>query len=94
MVNYRYVVNTFVRYDISCHQQNQESSLFERHLFSNVTKVMLLISYILLCVPINLCKIPGSIHLFKIREKLTPDQENWIWDVLEIDCKEVKVTLN
>ena len=49
-------------------------------------------------VPINLCKIIGSIHLFKIRGKLTPEnikfKKNWIWDVLEIDWKEVKMTLN
>ena len=48
-------------------------------------------------VPINLCKVAGSIHLFKIR-RLTPEyckiQENWIWDILEIDCKEVNMNLN
>ena len=59
---------------------------------------MLLISDIQLCVPVNLCKIAGSIYLFKIRGKLTQEnikfKTNWIWDVLEIDWKEVKVTLN
>ena len=49
-------------------------------------------------VPINLCKIAGSIHLFKIRGRLTPEnikfKKNWIWDVLEIDWKEVSMTLN
>ena len=34
----------------------------------------------------------------QIRGKLTPEsikfKKNWIWDVLEIDWKEVKVTLN
>ena len=49
-------------------------------------------------VPVNLCKIAGSIHLFRLRERLTPDcinfKRNWIWDVLEIDWKEVRVTLN
>ena len=44
----------------------KKSSLFGRHLFSNVTKVMLLISDMQLYVPLNLCKIAGSIHLFKI----------------------------
>ena len=72
--------------------------LFGGHLFCNVTKVMLLILDIQLYVPVNLCKIAGSIHLFKIRGKLTPEsikfKENWIWGVLEIDWKEVKVTLN
>ena len=76
----------------------RKSSLFEGHLLSNVTKVMLLISDIQSYVPVNLGKITGSIHLFKIRGKLTTEnikfKKNWIWDVLEIDQKEVKVTLN
>ena len=50
----------------------RKSSLFRGHLFSNLTKVMLLISDIQLYVPVNLCKIGGSIHLFQIRGKLTP----------------------
>ena len=74
-----------------------KSSLFGGHLFSHVTKVMLLISDIKLYVPVNLCKIAGSMHLFKIRGKLTPEsikfKKNWIWDVLEIDWKK-SVTLN
>ena len=40
----------------------------------------------------------NCIHLFKIRGKLTQEsikfKKNWIWDILEIYCKEVKVTLN
>ena len=39
-----------------------------------------------------------SIHLFKIRGRLTPEnikfKKNWIWNVLEIDWKEVSMTLN
>ena len=76
----------------------RKSSLFGGHIFSNVTKVMLLISDIQSYVPVNLCKIAGSIHLFKIRGKVAPEsikfRKNWIWDVLEIDWKKVKVTLN
>ena len=76
----------------------RKSSLFGGHLFSNVTKVMLLISDIQLYVPVNLCTIVGSIHLFKIWGKLIPEsikfKKTWIWDVLEIVWTEVKVTLN
>ena len=58
---------------------------------------MLFISNTQSYVPINLCKIAGSIHLFKIRGRLTPEnikfKKNWIWDVLEIDWKEVNMTL-
>ena len=43
----------------------RKSSLFGGHLFSNVTKVMLLISDIQLYVPVSLCKTAGSIHLLQ-----------------------------
>ena len=46
----------------------KKSSLFGGCLFSNVTKVMLFISNMQSYVPINLCKIAGSIHLFKKKE--------------------------
>ena len=40
----------------------------------------------------------GSIHLFKIMGTLTPEnvkvRQNLIWDIIEIDWKEVNVTLN
>ena len=48
--------------------------------------------------PIKLCKTAGSIHLFKITGMLKPENiklnKNYIWDTLEIDCKEVTVTFN
>ena len=76
----------------------RKSNLFRGHLFSNITKVMLCISDKQSNVLVNLCKIAGSIHLFRIRGRLTPEcinfKRNWIWDVLEIDWKEVRVTLN
>ena len=76
----------------------KKSNLFGGHVFSNITKVMLFTSNIQSYVPLNLCKITGSIHLFKIRGRLTPEdiklKKNWIWDILEIDWKEVKMTLN
>ena len=59
---------------------------------------MLFISNMQSYVPIKLCKIAGSIHLFKIRGRVTPEnikfKKNWIWDVLEIDWKEISMTLN
>ena len=76
----------------------KKSNLFGGCLFSNATKVKLFISNMQSYVHINLCKIAGSIHLFKIRGRLTPEnikfKKNWIWDVLEIDWKEVSMTLN
>ena len=76
----------------------RKSNLFRGHLFSNITKVMLFISDTQSYVPIDVCKIAGSIHLFRIRGRLIPEcikfKKNCIWDVLEIDWKEVRVTLN
>ena len=49
-------------------------------------------------VPIKLCKIAGSIHLYKIRGMLKPKNiklnKNYLWDTMEIDWKEVTMTFN
>ena len=49
-------------------------------------------------VPIKLCKTAGSIHLFKIRDTLKPENiklnKKYLWDMMEIDWKEVTVTFN
>ena len=66
-------------------------------LFLNVIKIMLFISDVQNYVPVKLCKTAGSIHLFKITGILTPDKvklNKHIWDILEIDWSEIKVTFN
>ena len=67
-------------------------------LFSNNTKILLFISNTHSYVPIKLCRVPGSIHLLKIRGRLNPEhvklKKNWIWDVLEIDWSDISITLN
>ena len=67
-------------------------------MFSNVTKVMLFISNTKSYVPTELCRKAGSIHLFRIRGRLTIEnvkfRKNWIWDVLDIDWQDVSMTLN
>ena len=60
---------------------------------------MILISDIQYYVPIKLCKNAESIHLFKIIGMLKPKKniklnQNYIWDTLELDWKEVSVTFN
>ena len=59
---------------------------------------MLFISDVQYYLLIKLCKTAGSIHLFKLTGKLTPDKvqlkKHYIWDFLEVDWKEVKVTFN
>ena len=65
----------------------KKSSFFKGWLFSKVTKVMLFISNTRSYIPIKLCRIAGSIHLFRINGRLTIEivrfKRNWIWDVLE-----------
>ena len=59
---------------------------------------MLFISDIQYYVPVKLCKMPGSIHLFKISGKLMIDtvklNKHYIWNILEIDWNKVKVKFN
>ena len=59
---------------------------------------MLFISDVQYYVLVKLCKTAGGIHLFKIMGKLTPDKvklnKHFIWDILEIDWKEIKETFN
>ena len=49
-------------------------------------------------VPIDLSKIAGNVHLFKLTGALLLEninlKKNWIWNVLEIDWSDIHVTLN
>ena len=76
----------------------RKSSLFKGCLFSNNTKVLLFVSNTRSYIPVEMCRVAGSIHLFRIRGNLTPEKvklkKNWIWDVLEIDWLDVRMTLN
>ena len=76
----------------------RKSSLFKGHLFSNNIKILVFISNTHSHIPIKLCRVAGSIHLFRIRGRLNLEsvklKKNWIWDVLEIDRSNVSITLN
>ena len=66
--------------------------------YSNTIKIMIFFSNIKSYVPIKLCKTSGSIHLFKLmgninRENVTLHR-NTIWDILDIDWRNITVTLN
>ena len=69
--------------------------LFKGHLFSNAVKIMLFIPGAQYYVPVKSCRAAGSIHLFKITGKLTPEhiklERNILW---ELDWREVNMTLN
>ena len=76
----------------------RKSRIFKGHLFSNNTVILLFISNTHSYVPINLCRVARSLHLFRIRGRLNPEnvklKKNWIWDVLEIDWSDISITLN
>ena len=76
----------------------RKSCLFKGCLFSNITKIMLFILNTTNYVPIKLCRIAGSIHLVKIRGRLTIEnvrfKRNWTWDILEINWHNVGMILN
>ena len=76
----------------------RKSSFFKGHLFSNNTKILLFISNTHSYVPIKLCRVARSNHLFRIKGRLNPEnvklKKNWIWDVLEIDWSHTSIMLN
>ena len=59
---------------------------------------MLFFSDVKQYIPVKLCKIAGSIHLFQIYGQLTSDQitleRKYLWDNIKINWGEVFVTLN
>ena len=76
----------------------RKSKLCRGCTFSNAVKIMIFISGVQYYIPIKLCKTVGNIHLFKIIGTLKPENiklnQNYIWDTLEIDWKEVSVSFN
>ena len=76
----------------------RKSSFFKGCLFSNNTKILLFITNTHSYVPIKLCRVARSIHLFRIRGRLNLEsvklKKNWIWEVLEIDWSNINTTLN
>ena len=63
----------------------RKSSLFKGCLFSNNTKILLFVSNTHSYVPTKLCRVARSIHLFRIKGRLNPEnvklKKNWIWDM-------------
>ena len=54
----------------------RKSSFFKGCLFSNYTKILLFISNTHSYIPIKLCRVAGSFHLFRIRGRLHPENVN------------------
>ena len=76
----------------------RKSRFFKGCLFSYNTKILLFISNTHSYIRVKLCRVAGSIHLFRIKGRLNPEnvklKKNWIWDVLEIDWSNISITLN
>ena len=72
--------------------------IFRKYHYSNTIKIMLFISDIKSYVPIKLCKMSGSIHLFKLTGNINKENiklhKNTIWDIMEIDWRPVTITLS
>ena len=51
----------------------RKSSFLKGCLFSNNTKILLFISNTHLYIPIKLCKVATSVHLFRLRGRLNPE---------------------
>ena len=72
-------------------------SIFRKYRYSNTIKIMLFISDIKSYVPIKLCKMSSSIHLFKLTGNINKENiqlhKNPIWDIMEIDWRPVIITL-
>ena len=85
-----------IRFSYGHNPALQKTKLCKGHRFSNAVKIMLFISDVPNYIPIKLCKAAGSIHLFKIKGMLKAENinlnKNVIWDMLEIDWKDVTVT--
>ena len=86
------------RFNLICNFTAQKDKLCRGQLFSNIVKIILFISDIQYYIPVKLCKTTGSIHLFKITGRIMTDRvklnKHYIWEILEIDWSEVKVTFN
>ena len=84
------IIVTFLHY--------RKSRFCKGHRFSNVVKIMIIISDVQNYVPNKLCKTAGSIHVYKITAMLKAKNiklnKNYLWDTFKIDWEEVMVTFN
>ena len=66
--------------------------------FSNIVKILLFISDVQNYILIKLCKTSGSLHLFKMKGMLKPEDiklnKNYLWDTLEINWNGIKLSFN
>ena len=76
----------------------RKSKLCKGCMFPNTVKIMIFVSDVQYHVPIQLCKTAGGIHLFKSTGTFNSENvnlnQNYIWNSIEIDWREVNKTCN
>ena len=76
----------------------RRSKFCRGHRFSNVVKIVLLISDVQHYIPVKLTKTTGSPHLFKFTGTLNSEDiklnKNYLWDMLEINWDKIQLTFN
>ena len=76
----------------------RKSKFCRGYRFSNIVKKVLFISYVQHYILIKLCKTSGSLHLFKIKGTLKPEDiklnKNYLWDTLEINWNGINLSFN
>ena len=76
----------------------RKSKFCRGYRFSNVVKIVLFISDVQHNILIKLCKTSGSLHLFKIKGTLKPEDiklnKNYLWDTLEINWNGINLSIN
>ena len=76
----------------------KKSRIFQGQFFSNMVKKKLFLVDTESYVPLEVNKLAGNVHLFKLMKELSLDnvilKKNWIRDVLEVNWNNVCTTLN
>ena len=76
----------------------RKSKFCRGYRFSNIVKIVLFISDVQNYILIKICKTSGSLHLFKIKGMLKPEDikfnKNYLWDTLEINWNGIKLSFN
>ena len=76
----------------------RKSKLCRGYRFSNIVKIVLIISDVQHYIPIKFCKTSGSPHLFKITGTLKSEDirlnKNYLWDTLKINWDKIKLSFN
>ena len=76
----------------------RKSKFCRGYRFSNIVKIVLFISDVQNYILIKLCKMSDSLHLFKIKGIIKPEDitlnKNYLWDTLEINWNGIKLSFN